>query len=70
MPGYELPEHKQEEEERERQAAKVLQDIAGMTMLDRVIERVKRARSPNAVVVATSTLAIDDAIAGGQPCCR
>lgn len=42
--------------------AKVLQDIAGMTMLDRVIERVKRARSPNAVVVATSTLAIDDAI--------
>ena len=41
-----------------------MKDIEGKPMLVRVIERVQRARLPHSVVVATSTEAADDAIAG------
>jgi spore coat polysaccharide biosynthesis protein SpsF len=45
-----------------RLPGKVLQDIAGRTMLARVVERASRCRSVDAVVVATTTGAEDDAI--------
>ena len=46
-----------------RLPAKVLKDIAGKPMLARVVERVQRATLPQLVVVATSSLAGDDAVA-------
>jgi spore coat polysaccharide biosynthesis protein SpsF len=45
-----------------RLPGKVLMDIAGETMLGRVISRAKRCESVDSVVVATSTLPIDDVI--------
>lgn len=58
-----------------RLPGKVLADLAGKPVLARVIERVLRARAPDAVIVATSTAAHDDAIAVlcgdmGVPCFR
>jgi spore coat polysaccharide biosynthesis protein SpsF (cytidylyltransferase family) len=46
-----------------RLPGKVLADLAGKPVLARVVERVRRARSPEAVVVATSVAAGDDAVA-------
>jgi spore coat polysaccharide biosynthesis protein SpsF len=46
-----------------RLPAKVLEPISGEPMLARVVERVRRARSIDRIVVATSTLDGDDAIA-------
>ena len=45
-----------------RLPGKVLMDIAGKTMLERVVERVCAARRIDEVVVATSTAPSDDAI--------
>jgi len=45
-----------------RLPGKVLTDIAGRTMLDRVLTRLERSVRVDEVVVATSTLAPDDAI--------
>ena len=41
---------------------KVLTDISGATMLERVVERVREARSVERVVVATTTATDDDAV--------
>lgn len=41
---------------------KTLMDVAGNTLLDRVVERIKLAKSVDEIVVATSTAAGDDAI--------
>ncbi|HWS95789.1 MAG TPA: glycosyltransferase family protein [Candidatus Methylomirabilis sp.] len=46
-----------------RLPGKVMKDIAGKPMLERVVNRVRRARTLQAVVVATSTKAADDEIA-------
>jgi spore coat polysaccharide biosynthesis protein SpsF len=58
-----------------RLPGKVLKDIAGSTMLARVVERTRRARTLDAVVVATTDLAPDNIIARlcserGWPCFR
>ena len=45
-----------------RLPGKVLRDINGMTMLDRVVRRVKRCQYVDQVIVATSDLPIDRAI--------
>src|ERR1700748_2840990 len=45
-----------------RLPGKVLKDIEGKSMLMRVISRVQRARLSNAVIVATSTETVDDAV--------
>lgn len=45
-----------------RLPGKVLRDVNGMTMLDRVVRRVSRCQYINQVVVATSDLPIDRAI--------
>lgn len=45
-----------------RLPGKVLRDVNGMTMLDRVVRRVKRSQFVNQVVVATSDLPDDQAI--------
>lgn len=47
----------------ERLPGKVLQDIAGKPMIDRVIERVQRCKSIDGVIVATSTSSCDDVLA-------
>ena len=47
----------------ERLPGKVLQDIAGKPMIDRVVERVQRCLSIDGVIVATSTNASDDHLA-------
>ncbi|MDE0840048.1 MAG: glycosyltransferase family protein [Kiritimatiellae bacterium] len=47
----------------ERLPGKVLLDVAGKTLLARVVERVQRAARLDEVVVATSSNASDDAIA-------
>lgn len=46
-----------------RLPGKVLMDLAGRTMLERVVDRVRRADSLDAVVVATTDSPGDDAIA-------
>jgi spore coat polysaccharide biosynthesis protein SpsF (cytidylyltransferase family) len=46
-----------------RLPGKVLADLAGKPVLARVVERVRRARSPDAIVVTTSVAAGDDAVA-------
>jgi spore coat polysaccharide biosynthesis protein SpsF len=46
-----------------RLPGKVLRDLAGEPMLARVVRRVRRARSLDHVVIATTTEATDDAIA-------
>jgi spore coat polysaccharide biosynthesis protein SpsF len=58
-----------------RLPGKVLLDIAGKTMIQRVIERTRRARTLDAVTVATTTDPSDDAVAAfavsmGVPCTR
>jgi glutamate-1-semialdehyde 2,1-aminomutase len=58
-----------------RLPGKVLQDLAGRPVLGRVVERAKRAQHLDAVTVATSTAAADDAVAAwcadsGVPCFR
>lgn len=45
-----------------RLPGKVLRDVNGMTMLDRVVRRVRRSQFVDQVVVATSDLLIDRAI--------
>lgn len=45
-----------------RLPGKVLKDLAGKTVLARVLERVQRAKLINEVLVATTDLAADDAI--------
>ena len=45
-----------------RLPGKVLEDIAGQPMLAHVVERTSRAKTVDAVVVATTTLPADDAI--------
>jgi spore coat polysaccharide biosynthesis protein SpsF len=45
-----------------RLPGKVLQDIAGQTMLARIVLRARRARSVSQVVIATTTDPADDAI--------
>jgi len=45
-----------------RLPGKVLKEIGGETMLERVVRRARRARSLDEVVVATSTLPDDDAV--------
>lgn len=47
----------------ERLPGKVLLDIAGQTMLERVVKRVQKAKSIDRVVVATTDQAADDGIA-------
>lgn len=47
-----------------RLPAKVLLDLAGKPMLTRVIERLRRGKEVDAIVVATSTAERDDPIAG------
>jgi len=47
----------------ERLPGKVLLDIAGQTMLERVVKRVQKARSIDRVVVATTDQAPDDRVA-------
>jgi len=47
-----------------RLPGKVLRDIAGEPMLARVVERTRRARTVQKIVVATTTEADDDAVAG------
>lgn len=42
---------------------KIFQDINGRHMLGRVVDRLRRARMPDEVIVATSTLEKDDAVA-------
>lgn len=51
-----------------RLPGKVLQDVAGRTMLARVVRRVRRATRIDRVVVATTCGAKDDAIV--DECCR
>ncbi|HLK37719.1 MAG TPA: glycosyltransferase family protein [Polyangiaceae bacterium] len=46
-----------------RLPSKVLADIGGRTMLDRVVARVRRARRIDEVVVATTSQPADDAVA-------
>lgn len=46
-----------------RLPGKVMEDLSGQPMLARVANRVRRAETPNKVVIATSTEAADDAIA-------
>jgi spore coat polysaccharide biosynthesis protein SpsF len=46
-----------------RLPGKVLMDLSGKTMLERVVVRVQRAQSLDAVVVATTASVVDDAIA-------
>jgi len=58
-----------------RLPGKVLLDLSGQPMLVRVVERTRRARSLQQVVVATTTDATDDAIENlcrerGYPCYR
>ncbi len=58
-----------------RLPGKVLKDIAGRPMLERVVARTQRARTLDEVLVATSTDASDDAVAAfcasmGIPCAR
>ena len=58
-----------------RLPGKVLADISGRPMLERVISRVKRARQPDEVVIATSRVPEDDPIEAlcarlGLPCSR
>jgi spore coat polysaccharide biosynthesis protein SpsF len=43
---------------------KVLADICGKTLIERVIERTRAARSIDAVIVATTTESADDVLAG------
>jgi len=50
-----------------RLPGKVLLDLAGQPMLVRVVERVRRARTVDEVVVATTTDPADDPI---EACCR
>ena len=50
-----------------RLPGKVLMDLAGQTMLERVVRRAQRCREVDDVVVATSTLAADYAI---EAACR
>jgi len=45
-----------------RLPGKVLADLAGDTMLARVVERLRRATRIDATVIATSTEAVDDAV--------
>lgn len=45
-----------------RLPGKVLKDIGGETMLSRVVGRLRRARLINEVLIATTDLAVDDAI--------
>jgi spore coat polysaccharide biosynthesis protein SpsF len=45
-----------------RLPGKVLQDIAGKTMLERVVERLRQARLVDEVVIATTDQAADDVI--------
>jgi spore coat polysaccharide biosynthesis protein SpsF len=47
-----------------RLPGKVLQELHGRPLLERLIERLKRARSADAIVIATTTDGRDDAIAG------
>lgn len=47
----------------ERLPGKVLQDIAGKPMIERVVERVQRCLSIDGVIVATSTNESDDVLA-------
>jgi spore coat polysaccharide biosynthesis protein SpsF len=47
----------------ERLPGKVLQDIAGKPMIDRVVERVQACQSVDGVIVATSTSSTDDVLA-------
>ncbi|QEG23499.1 cytidylyltransferase domain-containing protein [Mariniblastus fucicola] len=47
----------------ERLPGKVLQDISGKPMIDRVVERVARCKSLDGVIVATSTNTADDVLA-------
>lgn len=58
-----------------RLPGKVLLDIAGRPMLERVLSRLDRARSVESVLVATSVLPRDDVLAAfcaerGRPCFR
>ena len=58
-----------------RLPGKVLKDVAGEPMLARVVERTRRARTLDQVVIATTELAKDDAIEQlcsqrGWPCFR
>ena len=58
-----------------RLPGKVLMDLAGRPMLDRVVSRVRQATLPNHVVVATSTEQGDDELLAacnhfGWPCIR
>jgi spore coat polysaccharide biosynthesis protein SpsF len=58
-----------------RLPGKVLLDLAGQTVLERVVRRTQRARLIDQVVVATSTAPADDAVKGlctwlGVPCFR
>lgn len=46
-----------------RLPGKVLRDLAGDTMLARVVQRVRAARSISQIVIATTTADIDDAVA-------
>lgn len=46
-----------------RLPGKALADIEGMSMLARVVDRVRRARTVNRVIVATTTKAQDDVLA-------
>jgi len=46
-----------------RLPGKVLRDLAGKPMLDRVVERLQRLRGPHLVVLATSDLPVDDEVA-------
>jgi len=45
-----------------RLAGKVMMDLAGKSVLSRVIERVKEAKTPHEICVATSDLAKDDVV--------
>ncbi len=47
----------------QRLPGKVLQDIAGKPMIDRVVERVQRCESIDGVIVATSNADTDDVLA-------
>jgi len=47
----------------ERLPGKVLQEIAGKPMIDRVVDRVQRCESIDGVIVATSTSPSDDVLA-------
>jgi len=51
-----------------RLPGKVLKDLAGAPLLSRLIERVRRVGDDIAIVVATTTLPADDAIAGLATC--